>query len=997
MDEKSEIGGKAWHFVQKHALVLTLLLVVILQFIPNNEGSLPWGGMWMRLRVQDLTVADRAASSSVEHFVNEQASNIAKQQYPNLPESNRKKVVEDLKVKIRQENKADLDREEKKLADQIRDHYSYDVDGRKFVYMPDIDPYYYLRFARNIVEKGHYYDELKDGEPWDNHMFAPIGSVAWQTWHPHVLALMYKIHSIFDSKVTLMQSATYFPIVFMTIAVILAFFVAQRISGNIGGFFAATLLALLPSVMGRTPWGHADTDPYNILFPLLAAWLLFIALSSKTPKRWLSFGALSGLAVGIYSNFWSGWWYVFDFIGVALVIAILADVLHHRMNSWKHGNLRKFVFIGLSIFVVAGIVTTWSIGWSGFEYGAFKAATSYSAIKEASVPTLWPNVLTTVAELNPATLGQVFSLSGGALIFLIAALGVLLLLLRKDEHGRFDLTYSSLLVIWFIGTTYMSLKGTRFVLLLAPALAVAFGVGIGMLYTRLAVFGERQLNLNKSVVLVLFVVIAGIVIVNPVSGIHLVKDSYQAVVNDVPIMNDAWWDSLTKIKEASQPDAIVNSWWDFGHHFKFVADRAVSFDGASQTGYHAHWIGRVLQTDNEEEAMAILRMLDCGANYAFDVAFNKTNDPLKSVKLVKEIIMQDKAAATSSAEAAGMPEIIQFTHCDAPEDYFIASGDMIGKSGVWAHFGMWSFERAEVWQKWRSVPESEAVPKMVERFGISEKDAKDLYNSAQSISSEEAANQWISPWPGYVQMDASSCSREKDLITCGNNIIVNLTGKRGEVRLPQGIVAAGKMIVYNSDGAKSELETEGGNKDLSIVMWPSGDGMSAIPAYSDVADSMFTRLYFMQGLGLKYFKPFSAEKQLTGGDVFVYKLDWAGSGANVPEARTPKDTVEPGARVLVNYIGWLDDNSVFDSSIPGWKDLTLTPDSSFDDFETKPMPFVVGKKMLIPGFESQIQGMKAGEMKTITVPPEEAYGTDPAKNALGGKTLHFKIRIESVE
>jgi peptidylprolyl isomerase len=109
------------------------------------------------------------------------------------------------------------------------------------------------------------------------------------------------------------------------------------------------------------------------------------------------------------------------------------------------------------------------------------------------------------------------------------------------------------------------------------------------------------------------------------------------------------------------------------------------------------------------------------------------------------------------------------------------------------------------------------------------------------------------------------------------------------------------------------------------------------------------------------------------------------------------DKVEPGARVLVNYIGWLDDNSVFDSSILGWKDLALTPDSNLDDFETKPMPFVVGKRMLIPGFESRIQGMKAGEMKTIAVPPEEAYGTDPAKHPLGGKTLHFKIRIESVE
>lgn len=999
MEEKSGIGGHAaWLFAQKHALVLTLLLVLILQFVPNNEGGLPWGGMWMRLKVQELSIADSAASSSVENFVQEQASKIAKQQYPNLPEANRYKVVEDLKAKIREENKGELDRERKKLSEQIRDHYSYESDGRKFVYMPDIDPYHYLRLARNIIEKGHYYDELRNGVPWDNHMIAPVGTRAERTGHSYVLAWMYNIHSIFDPQVTLMQAATYFPIVFMTVSLIFAFLIAQRLSGNIGGFFAATLLALLPAAMGRTPWGHADTDAYNILFPLLAAWLLFIALSAKSTRKQLVFGALSGIAMGIYSNFWSGWWYVFNFIGAALAVAIFVDILYHRKTFWKHGNTRKFVFIGLSTLVGTAVISTLTIGWSAFVYGAFKAAVGYTTIKEAALPSLWPNVLTTVAELNPASLGQIVSLAGGRLIFIIAALGVLLLLVRRDEHGKFDLTYSSLLVVWFIGTTYMSLKGTRFVLLLAPALAIAFGVGVGLLHKRLSAFGERQLSLNKVIMSVLTVVIVGIIIVNPVkAGNHLVRNAYNSVLNDVPIMNDAWWNSLAKIKENSQPDAIINSWWDFGHHFKFVADRAVSFDGASQTLPHAHWVGRALQTSDEDEAVAILRMLDCGANNAFDVALNKTNDPLKSVKLVKEIIMQDKETAMATADAAGIPEIIKFTHCDAPEDFFIASGDMIGKSGVWAHFGLWDFDRAEVWQKWRFVPESEAVPLMAERFGTSEENAKSLYNSALSLSSEEAANQWISPWPGYVQAGSSPCSRDNDLIVCGDSIAVNLSGKQGEVRLSQGVAIAGKILVYGRDGNRSEVVNDKGNAALVIVMWPSGDGLSAIASYAEIADSIFTRLYFMNGLGLKHFKLFSAEQQLIGGYVYVYKVDWAGTEMNLPEARTPKDKVEPGTRVRVNYIGWLDDGSLFDSSIPGWSELNISPDSSFDDFDTKPMPFVVGKGMVIPGFESRIQGMKAGETKTVTIPPEEAYGTDSTKHKLGNKTLHFKLRIESIE
>jgi len=47
-------------------------------------------------------------------------------------------------------------------------------------------------------------------------------------------------------------------------------------------------------------------------------------------------------------------------------------------------------------------------------------------------------------------------------------------------------------------------------------------------------------------------------------------------------MNDGWYESLTKIKQNASEDAIINSWWDFGHWFKAVGDRAVTFDGTPQ-------------------------------------------------------------------------------------------------------------------------------------------------------------------------------------------------------------------------------------------------------------------------------------------------------------------------------------------------------------------------------------------------------------------------------
>jgi hypothetical protein len=625
------------------------------------------------------------------------------------------------------------------------------------------------------------------------------------------------------------------------------------------------------------------------------------------------------------------------------------------------------------------------------------AALQHRAIKEAALPTLWPNVFTTVAELNPASMSQVLGSVGGQPILLIALLGIVLLLFRKDEHGKRDATLSALLIIWFAGTMYMSLKGVRFTLLLGPAFAVAFGAGIGLLYQRISSFAESQMHLNKFVTGLIIVLIAGLIIVNPVkAGTHLTRNSYQIATSDVPIMNDAWWNSLAKIKEISQPDAIVNSWWDFGHHFKYVADRAVTFDGASQNSPQAHWVGRVLQTDNEDEAVAILRMLDCGANLAFDAAFNSTKDPLKAVKLVKEIIMQNEETAAKTVQGAGVPaDILRYTHCEAPEDYFIASGDMIGKAGVWSHFGLWSFDKAEVWFKWRHVVEKEAVEQMVARFNISEETAREWHTEANSLGSEEEANRWISPWPGFVSSDSSSCENKDDVLLCGN-IAINMSSKHAEVRVSQGVALAKKVVVYAKDGSKQVLEPADGNSDLTIVVWPTDSGFNALAAFSQLADSLFTRLYYMGGLGLKHFRQVSAQSQLIGGAIYVYNVNWAGGEPFIPEELVPKSSVEPGAQVALNYIGWLDSGEVFDSSIPGWRELNITRDSGFDGFETKPLTFTAGKNQLVFGFENRIKGMKVSEMKTITVPPEEAYGIDPAKHPLGNKTLHFKVRIEAI-
>jgi len=64
-----------------------------------------------------------------------------------------------------------------------------------------------------------------------------------------------------------------------------------------------------------------------------------------------------------------------------------------------------------------------------------------------------------------------------------------------------------------------------------------------------------------------------------------------------------------------------------------------------------------------------------------------------------------------------------------------------------------------------------------------------------------------------------------------------------------------------------------------------------------------------------------------------------------------------GDRVKVNFEGYLEDGEVFGSTM--------------DD---EPFEFTIGEKNMLPGFENSVIGMEKGDTKTITLPPEEAYG-----------------------
>ncbi len=97
-------------------------------------------------------------------------------------------------------------------------------------------------------------------------------------------------------------------------------------------------------------------------------------------------------------------------------------------------------------------------------------------------------------------------------------------------------------------------------------------------------------------------------------------------------------------------------------------------------------------------------------------------------------------------------------------------------------------------------------------------------------------------------------------------------------------------------------------------------------------------------------------------------------------------TAKNGDILVMNYTGRLENGTVFDSNV----------DPKFG--HVTPFEFKLGAGMVIKGWDEGLVGMKIGEKKTLTIPPEKGYGATGAGNAIPpNATLIFDVELVGIK
>ena len=798
------------------------------------------------------------ARNLIEQEINQAVMREVYRKFPQYDPLAKDKLIKTNLAEYKRQHKDEIGKQTHELYLKLKDRFQ-DESGR--TYMMELDCWHWARYVENLVNLGHPGDKVIDGKQFDELMLAPQGYyLNWESFLFYFSAFLYKVFSLFKS-VPLFTFLFYLPLLFTAILIVVLWFFSFKQGGYIGAIISCTIVGLYANFIPRSCVGWFDKDVLNIIFPILIIWLYILSQAACSFRRRLFWVCASSFFVGLFCFTWAAWWFVFMIVVIYEAIYLALILLRRWLYNKYNAGLFKAHLLSLSMFLIASLF--WVIVFCGFMplgifYNEVKAAVTLSKAVSQSV---WPNVYSTVGELKRSDLKEIVSSTGGLFIFIPAVFGMFFLLIRNLFFRRdnvFKRESAILLALWFAGMFYACFQGVRFTVFLLIPLSIFLGWFVNDIYGYLKKKGMKW----PAIFIVLTISIS--------LGISSVDMANKVSRSIFTLMNDTWYKFLNLMKENTPKDTIVNSWWDFGDWFKVVARRRVIFDGQTQNIPQAYWMAKAILAEKENESMAILRMLNNGGNSAFEIINGYLKDPLESVLLLESILTLDSGKAREilkdflPASAADRVLILLF---DQPANAcFVVDNSMVNKIGAISFLGNWNFAKVYIAQNF-NIQEKDRIIERLVNLGKDREEMERIYQEAFLIPAKEREN-WISRPLQFFSGLVRGTERE-GVVFFDNGFFFNI--KENTVYTNSGQIP--RSLFFCREGGLVEVKYPSANVIFSILLIKTTNGYLSVLLPPELANSLFVRLYFLRGFGLKHFQAVIDSQE--GADyIGVYRINW---------------------------------------------------------------------------------------------------------------------------
>ncbi|MEE1133510.1 MAG: STT3 domain-containing protein, partial [Methanobrevibacter sp.] len=457
------------------------------------------------------------------------------------------------------------------------------------------------------------------------------------------------------------------------------------------------------------------------------------------------------------------------------------------------------------------------------------------------------------------------------------------------SNKRLTVLYATLFVVWVVVTALAVTRGSRFITTIVLPFGLLAGVFVGYACDYIKNRMDNDKWITVAVLLCAFLVAVPLATLSAMYGIlafaaiaaiglisiYALKDNsadknhvplkkhiliialvialitpsvvgaYQTSANVVPGTSDPMWNAMAWVDQTQPEDTVITSWWDFGYLFEVAADRQVTFDGGSQTGERAFWLGQAMTTDDLELSAGIFRMLNTKGTLADEYLINVTGEPGKATDILIDILPRTADDAQKVVQskygltADQAKQLMEYSHPKNPRPtIFVASSDMLTKAGWWTYFGAWDFDNQTSENYNYHIPYTSVNVKP----GHSEK-VQLLEDQGMTVNAVIERGSGNNTTTGQVE----SVYTEN-----GEPIKVN-----GSDYNP--LKASRLIVIENGYLMKNESIKGADDGNYTLFIMGQDDGYTPILIDKHLENSMFTKLYLMGGSGQNIFEPVHAE------------------------------------------------------------------------------------------------------------------------------------------
>ncbi len=365
-------------------------------------------------------------------------------------------------------------------------------------------------------------------------------------------------------------------------------------------FSAGAMLGIFNmNYFSRTKMGYFDTDCLLLFFVFLILMLITNAIKEKENFT-KSFGLvlLAGIGFKLFM-----WWYYLPLMGIFFIFSL-------TLGLFLYGHAIRDILLKTLTFVLIIVTPQFASEMFNFIYGYIFGA----VMKQTD--TIYADLFGSIQELQPVNFDQFVSLTtDNQITFIIGLIGILLLFIKYPKN--------MLIVTPFILTGLLSFKlGNRYTIYIAPFL----GIGLGyMAYILFNYLGNRYIRVEKA--LVVGGIIFAIFITFPGQILHIKTDTSAYAGRE--------FTNMSRLKEITEKNANILTWWDFGNPIEHLAQRATYINNAQSYIQKLYFIGKALMTPNEDEAKNI-------------IAFITNNSAKSYINLIEQRGVSEILSAASS-------------------------------------------------------------------------------------------------------------------------------------------------------------------------------------------------------------------------------------------------------------------------------------------------------------------------------------------------------------